>query len=116
MDPIHSAPRRASYARLRGHGLRAPRLETLMTQEEIRSSFDQKVRKGLFRPVARHILSLADAEDRLQEAVCMTYEMHARYAERGQVLDDAILVRSCKQRATDLGRRFVRDDASQGAM
>ncbi len=41
----------------------------------------------------------------------MTFEMAARYAERGQVLDDGILVHSCRQRATDLGRRFVRDDA-----
>jgi hypothetical protein len=43
--------------------------------------------------------------------VCMTFEMAARYAERGQVLNDAILVHSCRLRAVDLGRRFVRDDA-----
>ena len=82
-----------------------------MTQQEIRSSFDQKVRKGLFRPVSRYITNMADREDRLQEAICMTFEMAARYAERGQVLNDAILVHSCRLRAVDLGRRFVRDDA-----
>ncbi len=81
-----------------------------MTQQEIRIAFDQKVRRGIFKPVARHITGL-DAEDRLQEAICMTFEMHARYAERGQVLNDAILVHSCRLRAVDLKRRFVHDDA-----
>ncbi len=82
-----------------------------MTQQEIRSSFDQKVRKGLFRPVSRYITNMADREDRLQEAICMTFEMAARYAERGRVLNDAILVHSCRLRAVDLKRRFVHDDA-----
>jgi hypothetical protein len=41
----------------------------------------------------------------------MTFEMAARYAERGQVPDDSILVHSRRLRAVDLGRRFVRDDA-----
>jgi DNA-directed RNA polymerase specialized sigma24 family protein len=82
-----------------------------VTQQELRSSFNNKVKRGIFSPVARHITNLADAEDRLQEAVCMTFEMAARYAERGQVLNDAILVHSCRLRAVDLGRRFVRDDA-----
>ena len=82
-----------------------------MTQQEIRSEFGNKVKRGIFSPVARHITNLADAEDRLQEAVCMTFEMAARYAERGQVLNDAILVHSCRQRTVDLKRRFVHDDA-----
>lgn len=82
-----------------------------MTQQELRSSFNDKVKRGIFSPVARHITNLTDAEDWLQEAVCMTFEMAARYAERGQVLNDAILVHSCRLRAVDLGRRFVRDDA-----
>ncbi len=69
-----------------------------MTQQELRSSFNDKVKRGIFSPVARHITNLADQEDRLQEAICMTFEMAARYAERGQVLNDAILVHSCRQR------------------
>jgi DNA-directed RNA polymerase specialized sigma24 family protein len=85
-----------------------------MTQQEIRNAFDAKVRRGMFNPVLRH-LSGSDAEDRLQEAVCMTYEMTARYAERGQVLNDAILVHSCRQRATDLRRRFCSGDGTQPA-
>jgi hypothetical protein len=83
----------------------------MMTQQELRSSFNGKVKRGIFSPVARHITNLADAEDRLQEAVCMTFEMAARYAERGLVLNDAISVHSCRLRAVDLGRGFVRDDA-----
>jgi hypothetical protein len=82
-----------------------------MTPMEVRSEFDKKVRRGIFNPVARHITNLADQEDRLQEAICTTFEMAARNAERGQVLDDGILVHSCRQRAVDLGRRFVQDDA-----
>jgi hypothetical protein len=70
-------------------------------------AFAAKVRKGIFRPVLRHLPEHV-AEDRLQEGVCLTYEMYARYAERGVVLDDAVLVHSCRQRATDPGRRFVK--------
>ena len=82
-----------------------------MTQKELRSSFNDKMKRGIFSPVARHITNLADQEDRLQEAICMTFEMAARYAARGQVLNDAILVHSCRLRAVDLKRRFVHDDA-----
>lgn len=72
--------------------------------------FDQKVRRKLFRPVARHLPEHV-AEDRLQEAICLTYEMFARYAARGTILPDAVLVHSCRQRATDAGRRFVATDS-----
>jgi hypothetical protein len=48
----------------------------------------QRPTGGIFGPVARHITNLADQEDRLQEAVCMTYEMAARCAERSQVLNE----------------------------
>ena len=82
-----------------------------MTQQEVRSEFDRKVRDGMFQPVSRWITG-PDAEDRLQDGICQTYEMFERYAlEKDMVLDDGILVHSCRQRATDLGRRFVRDDA-----
>jgi len=82
-----------------------------MTPMEVRSEFDKKVRRGMFDPVARWITG-PDAEDRLQDGVCQTYEMFERYAlEKDKVLDDGILVHSCRLRAVDLGRRFVRDDA-----
>jgi predicted RNA polymerase sigma factor len=82
-----------------------------MTQQKIRSEFDQKVKRGMFEPVMRHLRNLAAREDPLQEAICMTFETAVRYAERGQVLNNAILVHSCRLRAVDLTRRFVRDDA-----
>jgi len=82
-----------------------------MTQLEVRNEFNKKVKDGMFEPVARWVTG-PDSEDRLQEGVSQTFEMYARYAlEKGVVLDDAILVHSCRQRAVDLGRRFVRDDA-----
>lgn len=82
-----------------------------MTQQEVRSTFDEKLKRGMFEPMARWLTGL-DTEDRLQDGICQTYEMYARYAlEKNKVLDDGILVHSCRQRATDLGRRFVRDDA-----
>ena len=82
-----------------------------MTQKELRSEFEQKVRRGIFNPVTRH-LSGPDAEDRLAEGIALVYEMYARYGtDKNKVLDDGILVHACKQRAVDLRRRFVRDDA-----
>ncbi len=82
-----------------------------MTQKELRSEFDSKFRRGIFKPVARH-LSGPDAEDRLAEGIALVFEMYARYGtEKNKVLDDGILVHACKQRAVDLKRRFVRDDA-----
>ena len=77
-----------------------------MTHAEINSLFTDKVRRGIFKPVARHLTDEATAEDRLQSAICMTWLMFARYAaERNVVLSDGILVHSCRQRAVDLDRR-----------
>lgn len=84
-----------------------------MHVEEVARAFDQKVRRGMFRPVARHVLHHPDPEDRLQDAIAQTWEMYARYAERGVVLDDAILVHSCRQRAVDLARHFVPSDGTR---
>lgn len=76
-----------------------------MTQQQVRSTFDEKLKRGMFEPVARWITGL-DAEDRLQDGICQTYEMYARYAvEKDKVLDDGILVHSCRLRLVDLGRR-----------
>lgn len=84
-----------------------------MQAEEISRAFDAKVRRGMFAPVARHILRHPEPEDRLQDAICQTWEMYHRYAERGVVLDDAILVHSCRQRAVDLARHFVPADGQR---
>lgn len=79
-----------------------------MTETEINQRFSDKVRRGIFNPVARFLTNLSTAEDQLQDAVAQTWLMFRRYArDRGKVLDDGILVHSCRQRAVDLGRRFV---------
>jgi len=82
-----------------------------MTATEINAAFSNKIRRGIFRPIARHLTDEATAEDRLQSAIAMTWEMFARYAaEKNVVLSDGILVHSCRQRAVDLDRDFVPAD------
>lgn len=78
-----------------------------MTTEEIREQFERKVRAGIFRPVLRHITG-NDPEERLAEAVAMTFELYWRKAQAGVLLDDALLVHHCRLRAIDLGRQLVR--------
>ena len=80
-------------------GPRPSRARTVarMNASEVRKSFDEKVRRGIFRPVARH-LPESIREERLHDAVCQTFKMYQRYARRGTLLPDAILVHSCRQR------------------
>jgi len=78
-----------------------------MTKEQINKQFTAKVRAGIFNPVRRYLTNSYTAEDRWQEAVALTWLMYARYATRGKVLDDGILVQKCRWTATDLSRRFV---------
>ena len=80
-----------------------------MTLESIRSSFDEKVRRGMFRPITRR-LHADMAEDRAQEALALVYEQYRRHAEQGHILDDALLVHAARLRAEDLGRQIVRCD------
>ena len=79
-----------------------------MNQQQINENFSALITRGIFNPVRRHIKIDHEAEDRWQDAVAQTWAMYSRYArDKDTVLDDAILVHSCRQRATDLGRRFV---------
>jgi hypothetical protein len=78
-----------------------------MMIQEIKAAFEKKVRAGIFRPVIRHITG-NDPEERLAEAVAMTFELYARKAKAGVVLDDAVLVHHCRLRAVDLGRQLVK--------
>ena len=79
-----------------------------MTQEEVNRQFEDKMRRKIFHPVKRFIKIEHEAEDRWQDAVAQTWAMYSRYArEKNTILEDAILVHSCRQRATDLGRRLV---------
>jgi hypothetical protein len=85
-----------------------------MTEAEINAAFSEKVRAGMFAPVARHLTNLDTAEDRMQEALSLTWEMYRdRIVNRGLVLDDGILVHACRQRAVDLARSFVRADGTR---
>ena len=48
------------------------------------------------------------AEDRLQIAIALTWQMYHRYiTEKNRVLSDGILVHHCRLRAVDLDRDFV---------
>jgi hypothetical protein len=73
---------------------------------DLRREFENKIRRGIFNPVAR-FLPEEVREDRLQDAVAQTWAMYERYAERGELLEDAILVHSCGLRATDPSRHYV---------
>ena len=78
-----------------------------MNLETIRSSFDQKIRSGMFKPITRR-LHADMAEDRAQEGLALTYEIYRQHALQGDVLDNALLVFSARVRAEDLGRNVVR--------
>jgi DNA-directed RNA polymerase specialized sigma24 family protein len=78
-----------------------------MNIETIRSSFDLKIRSGMFRPVTRR-LHADMAEDRVQDALALVYQQYRRHAEKGEILDDALLVHAARLRAEDLSRQVVR--------
>ena len=77
-----------------------------------RDTFAEKVAAGIFNPVGRHLREDI-RDDRLAEGVALTFEMFMRYAERGVVIDDALLVHSCHMRAIDLSRRVAGADGAQ---
>ena len=78
-----------------------------MTQiATIRSSFNEKIRSGMFRPIVRR-LHADIAEDRSQDALGLVYQQFVRHAEKGIILDDALLVYAARVRAEDLSRQVV---------
>lgn len=74
---------------------------------DINAAFTEKVHRGIFNPVARHLANPNTAEDRMQEGLALTWDQYRRRAEEGRVLDDALLVHIAKLKATDLGRSIV---------
>ena len=74
--------------------------------ESIRSSFDAKIRSGVFRPITRR-LHADIAEDRAQEALALAWMNFRRHALQGHILDDGILVNFARHRAEDFGRTVV---------
>ena len=82
------------------------------TTTDTRATFEQKVKRGIFNPVARHLHPQV-RDDRFAEGLALTFELFAAHAERGIILDDALLVHACRLRAQDLGRCLVRAGTSQ---
>src|SRR5262245_54219252 len=87
-------------------------MTTASIPTDLRHAFEDKIRRGIFNPVAR-LLPEDVREDRLQDAIALTWAMYERYALRGELLDDAILVHACGQRATDASRHYVPCDGYQ---
>jgi len=83
-----------------------------MNPAELRRAFENKIKRGIFNPVARH-LHEDIREDRMQDALAQTWAMYERYAERGEILDDALLVHACRLRAIDLSRHYVPSEGYQ---
>jgi hypothetical protein len=74
---------------------------------QVSEQFDRLMRKGAFRPALR-LVTGADAEDRLAKGIAQTFELARRKAERGERMDDALIVCAARLRATDIRRRFAR--------
>lgn len=82
-------------------------LSSTLSRPQLRILFDETIRRGIFRPVVRH-LPADVADDRMQDALGIVWEMFERYAtEKGQMLPDSILVHSCRQRAVERSRHYV---------
>ena len=79
---------------------------TTTTPTDIRKDFENKIRRGIFRPVSR-FLPEEHREERLQDAIAQTWEMYQNRAARGELVEDAILVHFYRLRATDPSRHFV---------
>ena len=52
---------------------------------DIRKEFENKIRRGIFRPVSR-FLPEEQREERLQDAIAQTWEMYQNRASRGENL------------------------------
>lgn len=85
-----------------------------MDQEVARKLFDEKVRRGIFNPVFRHVPF--DAEDRMQDALGLTWRLFAQHAADGEVLDDALLVHCCRLRAIDPSRHVAGGSSKRDAL
>jgi hypothetical protein len=82
-----------------------------VTTADVKHMFEEKYRRGIFNPVARHLREDI-AEDRLAEGIAMAFYQYKEKATDGHVMDDALLVHIAHLRSIDLGRRVA---GSQGA-
>lgn len=83
-----------------------------MNDTDIRAAFEEKVRRGIYDPIRRH-LPVHVAEDRLQEGLGLTWKLFADHAEKGELLDDALLVHACRLRAVAPSRSVVPADGAR---
>jgi hypothetical protein len=79
---------------------------------DVSRAFAEKVRAGIFRPIARHLREDL-VEDRMAEGIGMAFEQYINRAAEGRLMPDAVLVRACHVRAIDLGRRLAGADGAQ---
>jgi hypothetical protein len=79
---------------------------------DVSQAFAEKVRAGIFRPVARHLREDL-VEDRMAEGIGMAFEQFINRAAEGRLMPDALLVRACHLRATDLSRRLAGAEGAQ---
>ena len=74
---------------------------------DVRAIFDQKVRAGLFNSLRYHAQRHI-ADDRLQDALGMTWLYFLGGAERGELISDHYLYVYCSLRVRERGPRFAR--------
>ena len=74
---------------------------------DVRAIFDRKVRAGLFNSLRSHAQRHI-ADDRLQDALGMTWLYFLGTAERGELVSDQYLYVYCSLRIRERGPRFAR--------
>lgn len=79
---------------------------------DLRRAFEDKIRRGIVKPIEPH-LHEDIREERIQEALGLTWRLYADHAQRGNILDDAPLIHACKLRAIDLSRYVAQCDGGQ---
>jgi hypothetical protein len=87
-------------------------MEQTVNEDEIRRTFEQKVKRGMFRSVERHLPDIC-REERMAEGLALTFELFRKKALDGELLDDALLVHACRLRAIDCTRCLVRQEGCE---
>jgi hypothetical protein len=82
-------------------------------EEQLRAHFDGLVRRGAFRRGVARFLPESILDERMQDAIAQTWETYVRYAGRGRILEDALLVHHARIRAVDPSRYFVKCEGQQ---
>ena len=78
-----------------------------MLLADVRALFDYKVRSGLFARLGRHAQKHI-REDRMQDAIGMTWIFFRDAAMRGEIPGDGLLYNYCSNRVRERGPRLAR--------